>query len=250
MSYTTGVRTIARRIVGVSEKHPAGEYDELDILYRISDTISTNLDLDDVFSRIIKLVEMVTKSDTCLLYLLMDNELVLRASNRSRHKLIGKLKLQVGEGVAGWAAANREMVMIAEKAYQDPRYRFFDELPEDRYEALLSIPLFFRDRVIGVINVRNKQSRHYPEHIRNLLLVIGRQVGGAIENARMLEGTKSFRSVVATRKFIDHAKELISRKMHISVEESYDILVRESMKTGKNVKEVAEAMMIADEIEK
>ncbi|MBI5135632.1 GAF and ANTAR domain-containing protein [Candidatus Uhrbacteria bacterium] len=246
----TGARTLARRMVGVSAKHPAGQYDELDILYRISDTISTNLDLDDVFLRIIKLVEMVTKADACHLFLLMDNELVLRASSKSRSKLIGKLKLKLGEGVAGWAAVNQEMVEIPEKAYEDPRYRFVQELPGDQYEALLSAPLFFRDRVVGVINIRSKQPRHYPDHICNLLRVIGRQVGGAIENARMLEGTKSFRSVVATRKFIDRAKELISRKMHISSDTAYEVLLRESMKSGKSVKEVAEAMMIADEIEK
>ncbi len=235
---------------GVSLTHPAGQYDELQVLYTISDTISTNLDLDDVFRKIIQLVEGITKADACLLYLLMDDQLVLRASRHPHPEAIGKLKLKIGEGITGWVAQHQRPVVIQKKAYDDPRFRFFQELPEDRYEAFISVPLFFRDTVIGVLNVQHRLAQRYPDHILNLLLVVGRQVGGAIENARMLEGTKSLKSVLATRKFIDHAKDLISKKLNVSAEEAYNMLLRQGAKTGKSVRVVAESMMIAEDLEK
>lgn len=235
---------------GVSLTHPAGQYDELQVLYTISDTISTNLDLDDVFRKIIQLVEGITKADACLLYLLIDDHLVLRASRHPHPEVIGKLTLKIGEGITGWVAQHQQPVVIHKKAYDDPRFRFFQELPEDRYEAFISVPLFFRDTVIGVLNVQHRTAQRYPDHILNLLLVVGRQVGGAIENARMLEGTKSLKSVLATRKFIDKAKDIISKKLNVSAEEAYNMLLRQSAKTGKSVRVVAESMMIAEDLEK
>ncbi len=245
---TPRAKRLRRR--GVSTTHPAGQYDELQVLYTISDTISTNLDLDDVFRKIIQLVEWITKADACLLYLLMDDQLVLRASRHPHPEAIGKIKLKIGEGITGWVAKNQTPVVIHKKAYEDPRFRFFHELPEDRYEAFISIPLFFRDTVVGVLNIQHREAQRHPEHILNLLLVVGRQVGGAIENARMLEGSKSLKSVLATRKFIDHAKDLISKKLNVSSEEAYNVLLRQSIKTGKHVRAIAESMMIAEDLEK
>ena len=61
----------------------------------------------------------------------------------------------MGQGITGWVAEHREPVAIPEKAALDPRFQFFHELPEDSYEAFLSVPLMCRGRVVGVINLQH-----------------------------------------------------------------------------------------------
>ncbi|HEY5648934.1 MAG TPA: GAF domain-containing protein, partial [Nitrospiria bacterium] len=165
---------------------------ELSLLHQISETISCNLNLDDVLKQIIGIVVQQTRADACLLYLIDEkkNELVLQASMNPHPKLIGRVRLELGEGITGWVAKERRPVLISRKAADDPRFRMFHNLPEDRYEALFSVPVVSKDQVIGVINIQHKKARRYSESETDLLMMIGQQVGGAIENARLVEQMK------------------------------------------------------------
>jgi len=165
---------------------------EIEVLRRITQTISCQLDLEEVFHQIVETVVQVTKADACLLYLLDDlgEELILRASKNPHPKLIGRIRIEVGEGITGWVAKQAQPVAVSRNASDDPRFRVFHNLPEDRYQAFLSVPVSSQNEVIGVINVQHKNRRkHRPEEIA-LLTTIGQQVGGAIENARLYQEMK------------------------------------------------------------
>src|SRR5215510_3886144 len=166
---------------------------ELKILHQISYSISCSLDLDQVLRQIVELVIDVTHGDACLLYLLDDTQdsLVLRASKNPHPKLIGKIAMRVGEGITGWVAQEAQPVAIARHASKDPRFKVFQTLPEDKYEAFLSVPIVAppTDRVIGVINVQHRKAHKHSDSEKTLLSIIGHQVGGAIENARLYQET-------------------------------------------------------------
>src|SRR3970040_2203504 len=77
---------------------------EVDVLHRITDSITNTLDLESVLKHIVDVVVEVTKADACLLYLLSDDhdELILRASKNPHPKLIGRITIGLGEGINGW----------------------------------------------------------------------------------------------------------------------------------------------------
>jgi signal transduction protein with GAF and PtsI domain len=162
---------------------------ELDLLHQISETISYNLDLDSVVRQVIDIVGQVTKADACLLYLYDDRngELVLRASKNPHGSLLGRIRLELGEGITGWAAREKRVVAIPTNASDDPRFKPFRNLPEDRFHAFCSIPVITKNEVLGVINVQHKRPHHYKENELALLTTIGQQVGGAIGNARLVD---------------------------------------------------------------
>ena len=162
---------------------------ELELLRQISESISCNLDLDNVLKQIIEIVVQVTKADACFLYLYDDrnSELILKASKNPHPKLIGRIRLELGEGITGWVARERKPVAIAKNASDDPRFKLFHNLPEDRYHAFLSIPVVSKNEIIGVINVQHKRPHHHSNGELALLTTIGHQVGGAIENARLYD---------------------------------------------------------------
>src|SRR6059036_1750145 len=165
---------------------------ELGILYQISQSISYSLDLDQVLRQIIDLVIEVTRGDSCLVYLLDETQqcLVLRASKNPHPRIIGNISLKFGEGITGWVAREAKPVAIPRHASKDARFKFFHNLPEDRYEAFLSVPIIApTDRVIGVINVQHRRAHRHNDREKTLLSIIGHQVGSAIQNARLYQET-------------------------------------------------------------
>jgi signal transduction protein with GAF and PtsI domain len=162
---------------------------EVDVLHRISASISNQLDLEAILKHIVDVVVEVTKADACLLYLLSDNqdELILRASKNPHPKLIGRITIGLGEGITGWVARERTRVVIQSNANDDPRFKFFHNLPEDRYQAFVSVPIMAKKEVVGVINVQHKRPKRYQPDEIALLSTIANQVGGAIENARLYD---------------------------------------------------------------
>ena len=194
---------------------------EVEVLHRISESISSTLDLEAVLKHIVEVVVEVTKADSCLLYLISFNrdELVLRASKNPHPKLIGRTSLGLGEGITGWVAQEKVPVVIPRNASDDPRFRFFHNLPEDRYQAFVSLPIVTKGNVVGVINVQHKRTKRYQEAELALLSTIANQVGGAIENARLYEEMRrqalqldtlsQVSETVASNRLIDDVLELI-----------------------------------------
>jgi signal transduction protein with GAF and PtsI domain len=196
---------------------------ELRVLHLISQSISSTLNLDQVLRQIVDLVVDVTHGDACLIYLLDEagENLVLRASKNPHPRLIGKIAMRVGEGITGWVAREVQPVAIARHASKDPRFKLFHTLPEDKYEAFLSVPIVAppSDRVIGVINVQHRKAHRHAENVMTLLSIIGHQVGGAIENARLYQET-ALRStqistlaevgqIIASGKYLEEVMALI-----------------------------------------
>jgi signal transduction protein with GAF and PtsI domain len=166
--------------------------DEIHLLHRLSETVSGTLDLDTVLRHLVEMVADVTKADACLLYLLDAGrkELVLRASKDPHPKLIGRITLEMGEGITGWVARERAAVTIARNASEDPRFKVFHNLPEDRHQAFLSMPIIHHNRVVGVINLQHKRPhQHQPNEIA-MVETIARHAGAAIDNARLYASMK------------------------------------------------------------
>lgn len=194
---------------------------EVQILHRISESISSTLELETVLKQIVEVVVEVTKGDACLLYLISEttDELILRASKNPHPRLIGRISIGLGEGITGWVAREKIPVVIPRNASDDARFKFFHRLPEDRYQAFVSVPITSKGKMVGVINVQHKRSKRYAEETLALLLTIANQVGGAIANARLyddmrqkarrLETLSQVSETVASNRLIEDVLQLI-----------------------------------------
>src|SRR5579862_48340 len=133
--------------------------------------------LGAALEEVVSLVVEFMGCDSCLLYLLHDQELVLCASNNPQPDTIGKVRLKLGEGLTGWVARERRLLTISREAYLDPRFKLFSDLPEDTYEAFLSAPVIVRNRVAGVINVQHRGQHSHTGGEMELLTTVGEQTG-------------------------------------------------------------------------
>lgn len=230
---------------------------QLDLLHRISGIVSSEVSLDEMLGEVLGLTVQVTSCDACLVYLIEQDtdEVVLRASQVPHASELGRLRMKVGEGVTGWVAEHKSVVALSENASADLRFKRFNRLIEDTYEAFLSVPLVSGGEVIGVVNVHHRECHeHTPEEV-SLLTFIGEQMGNAIartklleENLRLLEEAQEARRELETRKVVERAKGILQKNHSLTEEEAYLRLRGESRRMRRPMKELAEAIVLAEEL--
>jgi uroporphyrinogen-III synthase len=158
---------------------------QLRLFQKISRFMVRELSLQDVLQGIVSLIVEYTECDSCLVYLLDGEELVLCASNKPHPSTIGKLRMRWNEGLTGWVARERRLLAISREAYKDTRFKNFGELEEDSYEAFLSAPVIARNRVVGVINVQHRLPHQHTGSEMEVLTTVGEQVGCVLVLARL-----------------------------------------------------------------
>ena len=227
------------------------------LLHRISNIVSSELSLDEMLGEIVGLTVQVTECDACLVYLLDrdTDEVVLRASQVPHASALGNLRMKVGEGVTGWVAEHKSVVALASKAGADARFKRFQTLVEDTYEAFLSVPLVSGGDVIGVINVHHRELHNHTSEEISLLTFIGEQMGGAVSksslsetNARLMEETLEMKRQLETRKLVERAKGILQQRHSLTEEEAYLRLRNESRRLRRPMKDLAEAIILAEDL--
>jgi signal transduction protein with GAF and PtsI domain len=220
----------------------------VDLLHEIGGRLAIAGGFHEVLDRVVEFATVVVKCDSCLIYVLEGEYLVLRASKNAHPGVVDRLKLRVGEGITGWVAEHHEPVAISERAAQDPRFQFFHELPEDSYEAFLSVPLLCRGRVVGAINLQHRRPHIHKRKEIRLISAIGFLVGAEIELARMEEVNSNLTDQLQTRKVVERAKGILQRDLGLSEQQAYLALQKQSRQKRKPMREIAEAIILGEEV--
>lgn len=227
------------------------------LLHRISNIVSSDLTIDEMLGEIVGLTVQVTGCDACLVYLIErdTSEMVLRASQVPHKEDLGMLRIKMGEGVTGWVAEHKSIVALPEHASADSRFKRFQALVEDTYEAFLSVPLITGGEVIGVINVHHREKHEHSRDEIALGSFIGEQMGGAIskallaeENTRLLEEKEEMKRQLEIRKLVERAKGILQHRYSLTEEEAYLRLRNESRRLRRPMKELAEAIILAEDL--
>jgi uroporphyrinogen-III synthase len=220
----------------------------VEFLHEIGVRLATADGFHEVLDRVVEFASALVKCDSCLVYVLEGEHLVLRASKNAHPDVVDRLKLRVGQGITGWVAEHHEPVAISEKAAQDPRFQFFHELPEDSYEAFLSVPLMCRGRVVGTINLQHRLPHAHKRKEIRLISAIGFLVGAEIELARMETANSHLTDQLQTRKVVERAKGILQRMLGLSEEQAYLALQQQSRQKRKTMKEIAEAIILSEDV--
>jgi uroporphyrinogen-III synthase len=226
---------------------PSNDVD-IDVLHEIGSRIAAADALHHDLAQIVEFASAVVKCDSCFVYVREGDELVLRASKNPHEEAIDRLKVRVGQGITGWVAQHREPVAISQNVSQDVRFNFLHESPEDSYEAFLSVPILSRGRVVGVINVQHRQPHTYTRRQIRLVSMIGFLVGAEIEMARLESENSQLLQQLETRKLLERAKGILQRDLGIDEEQAYLMLQRQSRQKRRSLREIAEAVVLGEEI--
>jgi uroporphyrinogen-III synthase len=223
---------------------------DIALLNKMASRLSAADPVHEVFDEVVEFVNAVVQCDSCIVYALENDELVLRASKNPHPDVVDRLKMRVGQGITGWVAEHREPVIVAQRAYDDPRFKVFNELPEDLFESFLSVPLVSGGRLVGVINLQNRAPRRYTKREISLVAMIGFLVGAEVERARLESENSQLSDKLETRKIVERAKGILQRDLQIGEEEAYLTLQRESRQRRKSMKEFAEAIVLSEDLKR
>jgi len=164
----------------------------LSTLEDISSLILQSHDLDETLNNIVSLVARRTGSEVCSIYLLDDTEqtLWLRASQGLTKGAIGRVKMNLGEGLATLAIEQGHPLSITNPE-DHPRYLYFSETGEEQFHSFLAIPLFDRRVPIGVITLQRTEKREFSASEISTLSTIGFQIATVVINAKLLNSVQN-----------------------------------------------------------
>ncbi len=156
----------------------------LTVLNDISREITSILDLDDLLERIGQLLKRVVDFQmfTILLWNDRTDRFEHRFSSRYGERVSRDRTVELGQGLIGTAAAQRTP-LLAPDVRKDPRY--IAENPETRSE--LAVPLLYKGRVIGVIDLEHTRTNYFNEEHQRTLTTLAAQVAISIANASLYQ---------------------------------------------------------------
>jgi len=163
---------------------------EMGALHEISRAFESSKNLNQLLEFILQKCQILMKAESASLMLLDEenNELEFRVVLGPKSEEVRDLRLPLGKGIAGWVAQHGEPVLIPD-AYADSRFNpAFDKKSGYVTKSMLTVPLIYKSKVIGVVNVLNRlDGERFCESDKTFLTTFASQAALAIENARMLQ---------------------------------------------------------------
>jgi uroporphyrinogen-III synthase len=143
------------------------------------------------------------------------------------------------------------LVAALENAWADPRAKLFFNHPlEDRFESFLSIAMVSGGRLVGAINLIDRSGKAPDERAAAYIATLGQLAGAEIERARLSAENAQLAERLEARKIVERAKGILQRSLQMSEEDAYLTLQRESRQRRKSMKEVAEAIVLSEDLKK
>lgn len=164
---------------------------DLILLKKVGETASSGNDLQELFDQILdSIVHSVGVGVASLMLLKDDNLLHIASAHGLSQDIAASVRVAVGEGISGHVMATGEPVLVP-NIDQDGRFKSLDGGQRYKDQSLLSVPIYVRDEMVGVINVNNKISG-YPFDLedQNLLVAIANQVSLAMENFELVNNLR------------------------------------------------------------
>lgn len=161
----------------------------LDVLRRIVQEVGGARDLEQALVIIVKRIKQAMAADVCSVYLsdYSQRRHVLMATDGLNPAAVGHVSLAMGDGVVSVVAETAEPLNL-DNAPDHPRYRFVAETGEEYYHGFLGVPVIHHRRVLGVLVVRQRQSRKFAEDEVAFLVTMAAQLAGAIAHAEASGG--------------------------------------------------------------
>ncbi len=139
-------------------------------------------------------------------------QLTLAATTGLDRHHIGRVTVPFGEGITGRVAATREPIAVPDIA-ADPRFLWVRGLDQRRFiVSMLSVPLTWRDQVVGVLNVQTEMRRAFSQADVAQLSAIADLLAGIVEKGRL---QREAEAQVAQLRTLDQGRtELIALVTH------------------------------------
>ena len=236
--------------MNTSEQHTYDHY--VKALMDISQAITSDLFLEDLFKLIVMVTAKVTGVEICSLWLVDENStpplIRLKATQSFEPEYVKDRALRLHEGVVGYVLSTQRPYVIYDVKDND-KFKEKELASNLGLVSMASIPLQGKEgNVVGVLNCFTCRPYTFSETDINLLSTVANQAALAIHNTELIIKTRVIEQELQTRKKIDRAKEILMHRRQMSGEEAYRWIQKRSMDTRKSMLDIAEALILSEEL--
>jgi phosphoserine phosphatase RsbU/P len=162
--------------------------DHLSLLYRLSQTFNSSLNLDEVLNHVMDEVIAVLRAERGFIMLRDDRgELLFRTARGIDQNTIQEPDFKISRSVVEQVARSGQSVLTSD-ALRDDRLSMRESVVALGLRSLLCVPLQVKQETIGVIYVDNRfQIGIFTQDDLELLRAIAANAAIAIENARLYQ---------------------------------------------------------------
>jgi signal transduction protein with GAF and PtsI domain len=236
------------------EKITSETYDKyIKALMDISRAITSDEYLEDILKLIVMVTARVTGVEICSLWLIdhsvTPNKIRLKATQALDPEYVKDRSLNMDEGVVGLVATTKRPLII-ENVLREPRFKEKEMAKSLGLVSMIGVPLEVKDKeVIGVVNCFTSEPHHFLEAEINLITAVANQAAVAILNTELMVKSKVIQEELETRKLVERAKEILMGRHNMDGEEAYRWVQKKSMDSRKSMRQIAEAILLSDELE-
>ena len=225
-----------------SERH-------IEALTKISKAITSDRYIEDILRLVVTVTAETMRSKICSLWLLDDNDnaLKLRATQSISEDYLKERSLKMGEGIVGQVALTHKPRSVPD-VLEEPDYKEKELARKEGLVSMLSVPMVVKDRVVGVINCYTSSRHEFTETEKNVLITVANEAAVAIENTELMVKTRVIQEELESRKLIERAKDILMTRRGLSGPKAYQWIQKRSMDTRKSMREVSEAILLAEEM--
>lgn len=236
----------------MAKKSKKSIYDQqIKALSKVSKAIASDLYLEDILRLVVAVTAQAMDSNICSLMLVdeKNKELIIRATQSVSESYNKKPPLKLGEGISGKVAISNKP-MVVEDVTKEKEYKYQDIAKKEGLRSLLCVPLSVKRKVIGVLNCYTPKTHIFTETEIDMLTSIANQAAVAIENTELMVKSKVIQEELESRKKIERAKGILMKEENLAEDEAYLKIQKYAMNTRKTMREVAEAIVLAQDMKK
>ncbi len=157
----------------------------LESLRRIVQEVNNAPDLEQALAIIVRRVKQAVGADVCSVYLndFENRRHVLQATDGLRPEAVGRVRIELGRGLVGLVSERAEPLNV-DDARTHPRYLCITDTGEQRFHAFLGAPIIQNRKVLGVLVLRQGETRLFEDDEVTFVVTLASQLAGAITFAR------------------------------------------------------------------
>lgn len=142
------------------------------LMRQLHEIMASADDAEKRLNRVVHLVASNMVAEVCSAYFIRDGDILeLFATEGLNAEAVHQTRLRVGEGLVGLVASMGTSLNLSD-AQSHPKFAYRPETGEEIYKSFMAVPILRSGRVVGVLVVQNKASRHYSEEEEEALQTV------------------------------------------------------------------------------
>ena len=162
----------------------------LELFERVTRAISSTLELPRLLEKVMDIAKSIMEAEACSVLLLdkATGELVFTVALGEKGEEVKEFRIKAGQGIAGWVLEHEEPLLVRDVRTDGRFYKKVDDKTGFDTKTMIAVPLFVKDKIVGVIEVINKvDGTYFNDGDMETLITMAGQIAVAIDNAAMAE---------------------------------------------------------------